>query len=84
MKHMASLRASETYGQTLHRQADNKTCMASFRASKTHGQNLQRQADNRKRMAGLRASLPRSVLVNSATSTFHCTSEALETFQQHS
>ena len=43
--HMASMRASETFELTMHRQEHNQTHMASMRASETFQQILYREQD---------------------------------------
>ena len=53
---MASMRASETSEQTVHRQQQNTEHMASMRASEISDQTVHRQQQNTEHMASMRAS----------------------------
>ena len=52
---MASVRATESSEQTLHRQQQNKQHMASVRATESSEQTLHRQQQNKQHMASVRA-----------------------------
>ena len=53
---MASMRSSETQGQTLERLEQNRTRIASMRASETQEQTLERLEQKRTHVASMRAS----------------------------
>ena len=71
-EHMASMRASETSEQTVHRREKDRNHKASMRASETSEQTVHRQGKDRSSKASVRATKKASdVSVQQAVMSFH-------------